>query len=491
MTTRVTVFCPIFNDSLYIDDLMKSVLGQTLRDFQFVILENGSSDETREKLLTYDDPRIRLVTSHINYRSETGASLLRDVDSTYIAIIFSDDMFLRSKLEESVGLLEKSGADACFSNCEFMRSDKTPLSPKEVPVSQFNGDISQMQPCEHLWHMVKRGNTLHPVAMVIRTDTFHDLGGFRGDLHQIGDMEFFSRLLLKKKVKFIKKPLQRIRIHADTHHRINESTVSEAMHARVRSERMNFLNNFRLPEALSIVDKIFLPEARGISITEDLRLWFLGQQFVHEFEPDYRIFGMSCLYDALKAHGPQIESRLTGVIGVPPGAYMHQLSARVYSNFGSDDAKGAEFSKAQLEIQSLRRELSLLREKSERVSSADLFVEDLDADTLDLFKQESYGSKSKRSLKDILKKRPLLPKTLPGFDADYYIEQNKDILSSGTEPLRHFLRFGWREGRNPSAVFSCRGYLQANPDVREAGLNPLLHFLEYGQKEGRHGWETV
>ena len=52
-------------------------------------------------------------------------------------------------------------------------------------------------------------------------------------------------------------------------------------------------------------------------------------------------------------------------------------------------------------------------------------------------------------------------------------------------PLRHYLEFGWSEGREPSAVFVGRAYLKANPDVAASGMNPLVHFVLHGALEGR------
>lgn len=81
----------------------------------------------------------------------------------------------------------------------------------------------------------------------------------------------------------------------------------------------------------------------------------------------------------------------------------------------------------------------------------------------------------------------LLRSDLPGFDAAFYRHRYDDVRDSGVDPLDHFLLFGWKEGRDPSAGFSTEGYLRSNPDVRAAGINPLLHYLDYGLSEGRQG----
>lgn len=71
------------------------------------------------------------------------------------------------------------------------------------------------------------------------------------------------------------------------------------------------------------------------------------------------------------------------------------------------------------------------------------------------------------------------------FDRGFYLSQNPDVAAAGMDPLVHYEAYGWREGRDPSLLFSTRSYLEANPDVAAAGVNPLEHYLNHGQAEGR------
>lgn len=71
------------------------------------------------------------------------------------------------------------------------------------------------------------------------------------------------------------------------------------------------------------------------------------------------------------------------------------------------------------------------------------------------------------------------------LDRDYYLAANPDVAAADADPLVHYLEFGGREGRAPSALFDGVRYLDANPDLREVGINPLLHFILYGVVERR------
>jgi hypothetical protein len=71
------------------------------------------------------------------------------------------------------------------------------------------------------------------------------------------------------------------------------------------------------------------------------------------------------------------------------------------------------------------------------------------------------------------------------FDAAWYLTNYPDVRQSGLDPLRHFVWYGWQEGRRPNPYFDPAWYLATNPDVVEVGLNPLLHYLRHGDLEGR------
>lgn len=71
------------------------------------------------------------------------------------------------------------------------------------------------------------------------------------------------------------------------------------------------------------------------------------------------------------------------------------------------------------------------------------------------------------------------------FDAAWYLEAYPDVAARNVDPLRHYIRYGAREGRDPNRFFSSSWYLANNPDVAKAGLNPLAHFILHGAGEGR------
>lgn len=64
------------------------------------------------------------------------------------------------------------------------------------------------------------------------------------------------------------------------------------------------------------------------------------------------------------------------------------------------------------------------------------------------------------------------------FDREYYLSKNLDVMRVKVDPVRHYIEYGWREGRNPSAEFDTNYYLKHNVSCEG---NPLIHFIESAQ----------
>jgi hypothetical protein len=71
------------------------------------------------------------------------------------------------------------------------------------------------------------------------------------------------------------------------------------------------------------------------------------------------------------------------------------------------------------------------------------------------------------------------------FDREYYARAYPDVAQAGVDPLRHYVTYGWREGRKPREDFNPQFYLWLYPDVAKAKLNPFYHYVKSGRAEGR------
>jgi len=69
------------------------------------------------------------------------------------------------------------------------------------------------------------------------------------------------------------------------------------------------------------------------------------------------------------------------------------------------------------------------------------------------------------------------------FDEEYYLKTNREIGSFKENPLIHYIRYGWREGRRPNRLFDGIWYSEKHPE--SVGIDPLLHYIKFGCSEGK------
>lgn len=72
------------------------------------------------------------------------------------------------------------------------------------------------------------------------------------------------------------------------------------------------------------------------------------------------------------------------------------------------------------------------------------------------------------------------------FDPSYYLSAHADLQNAGVDPLLHYLVFGWKEDRNPSALFNAAYYRECNPDLG-SDVFPLAHYVQTGGGRAKRG----
>ena len=104
---RVSVVMPAYNAEKYIGEAIDSILNQTFTDFEFIIIDDGSSDRTADIVKSYSDPRIRLLANERN--SGIVASLNRGIQKAtgkYIARMDADDYSRLDRIKKQVDFLD-------------------------------------------------------------------------------------------------------------------------------------------------------------------------------------------------------------------------------------------------------------------------------------------------------------------------------------------------------------------------------------------------
>lgn len=192
---------PVYNAARFIRESVESILGQTLTDFEFLIFDDGSTDESLSILRSFDDPRIKLTISSENFGYvhwlNVGIAMAK---GRYIARMDADDISGKTRLEKQVEFLEQNPDYVlCGTNYEMFPQGGASSLP-ETDESIKIGLLSITPFC-------------HPSAMV-RTKVLeeHKLT-YNAQYMPAEDKELWGRLASFGKYANLKEVLLRYRVH--------------------------------------------------------------------------------------------------------------------------------------------------------------------------------------------------------------------------------------------------------------------------------------
>ncbi|WP_051593531.1 glycosyltransferase family 2 protein [Achromobacter sp. DH1f] len=149
-TPSVSIVMPAYNAQRYIKIAIDSVLGQTFKDWELLVVDDCSSDDTGKYVLDYQDERIRYIKNPQNLGvAQTRNRAIEAALGKYIAFLDSDDVWLPQKLAAQVALLEK-GATISYGSYVRITEDGRPLATVAVPKSLCYGDMLKSNFIGHL-----------------------------------------------------------------------------------------------------------------------------------------------------------------------------------------------------------------------------------------------------------------------------------------------------------------------------------------------------
>ena len=105
MDTLISVCIPIYNASLYLRECIDSILSQSYKDFELLIVDDGSTDNSSAIVHSYNDPRIRLIQNNHNYIGSLNL-LLKEAKGKYIARMDADDRMCPNRLQVQFDYME-------------------------------------------------------------------------------------------------------------------------------------------------------------------------------------------------------------------------------------------------------------------------------------------------------------------------------------------------------------------------------------------------
>ena len=239
---KITAIIPTYNRAHYLGIAIKSVLEQTFDNFELIVVDDGSSDNTRELVEEFSDQRIRYV-----YQKNRGISAamntgIRAARGCYVARLDSDDMWLPDMLETLAKVLDahpKIGL--AYGKAQAMNKDGEPFSQIRAYAGLYPEDSLRSMLC---------GDCICNIAILVRRSCFEKAGLFDESLLVNEDWDMWLRVALHYPFAFVDQVLARYRYHDGNITNIHSTLLGEHFDGR-RKVLDKFFNRTDLSPEIS------------------------------------------------------------------------------------------------------------------------------------------------------------------------------------------------------------------------------------------------
>ncbi len=213
---KISIILTSCNQANYLREAIDSVLAQTFSDFELIIWDDASTDQSWQITTGYSDPRIRRLRDESNrHIGSVRAVIEQTVRGRYIAIHNSEHVWEPEKLEKQARFLDTNPQiGAVFSWAQII--DKNGLSLQDQD-HFYNRLFEQPNRTRYEWlnYFFYHGNALCHSSVLIRKQCYEECGLYRHGLAQLPDFDMWVRLCMLHEIHVLPEKLVRFRVQGD------------------------------------------------------------------------------------------------------------------------------------------------------------------------------------------------------------------------------------------------------------------------------------
>jgi glycosyltransferase involved in cell wall biosynthesis len=215
----VTILLATYNGEKFISKSIDSILNQTFKDFELLIGFNGTTDNSKEIVSKYDDPRIRVFDyGDDKGKSKTLNKLLIESKYDWIAIQDDDDVWVETKLEKQMNYIQTNdiiGTLIHYINIDgnIIGSPSLSTNNEDIKKNSFSGE-----------------NQVANTSTIFKKSDALEIGGWREGIDGIEDYDFWLRLMRNNKT-FINVPEKLVlhRLHSNSNFNTKQFDLSKIL----------------------------------------------------------------------------------------------------------------------------------------------------------------------------------------------------------------------------------------------------------------------
>lgn len=203
----VSVIVPFYNAEGTICETVQSVLSQTFKDFELILIDDGSTDRSVELISRIEDSRLRMVHQPNQERAVARNRGIQDAQGEWIAFLDADDLWLEQKLEKQLHWLEMSPEiGLVYSDLYYFDN----LTGKDLWL--YSKKFQKLHRGNVLPNLL-RVNFIQSPTPLIRRTILDQSGWFDPKLPPIEDWDLWIRISSVTEIDYVPEPLARYRYH--------------------------------------------------------------------------------------------------------------------------------------------------------------------------------------------------------------------------------------------------------------------------------------
>lgn len=238
---KVSVIIPTYNRAVLLRSAINSVLSQSYEDYEIIVVDDGSTDDTEKIVNELSTDKLRYVYQENKGRSAARNYGIKLARGEYVAFLDSDDTFTPSKLEFQVQILDYNPCyGLVYSYAKIIDENGDYLN------AQYEGNLSGWIYPDLLFI---RNNVITTPTVMVRARILAELGGFDESMDICEDLDLWCRIAREYQVKQICQPLAIIRIRSS-----EQINILEFMAGRTRYYKNAISQN---PHLYSIKNELY------------------------------------------------------------------------------------------------------------------------------------------------------------------------------------------------------------------------------------------
>lgn len=195
-----SIVIPLYNKGPYVERAISSILSQTVDNFEIIVVDDGSTDSGPQIVLSFKDPRIKLISQKNSGVSSARNRGIQESESDLIAFLDADDEWKPTFLETIIRLVSKYPEAGAYATAYIMYdSNGEILSPsyKQIPPSPWEGLLFN-----YFSVAAKVDHPLSSSGIVVPKKVFLDVGRFPVGISRGEDKDMWGRIALKYPIAF-------------------------------------------------------------------------------------------------------------------------------------------------------------------------------------------------------------------------------------------------------------------------------------------------